>query len=255
MAGQIIKRGDNVWLVRVYLGRDGGGKRQYQNHTIHGIKKDAQTWLNDALRKQDLGIPTFRSKVTLGDFLDRWLKNVAKPRVGERTFRDYEWQLGHVKIALGRVKLTQLSAEDIQGLYSGLSASTARHFHSPLRSALSQAVKWHLIHANPCDSVELPRCKAGEVQALTREEAARLMAVQSFTRQEKGRKPVVAENRHRVLFAFMLTSGARPSEALGLKWTDIAHCTPCATPAPLSCFRPALTPKLWPKGSVTAPPC
>lgn len=220
MAGQIIKRGEKVWVVRIYLGRDGDGKRIYQNHTVHGVKKDAQTWLNDALRKQDLGIPTFQTKTTLGDFLDKWLETVAKPRVGERTFRDYEWQLGHVKIALGNIRLSQLRAEDIQKLYSGLSASTARHFHSPLRSALSQAVRWHLIHANPCDAVDLPRCKAQEVQAMTREEASRLMAVERFTRGNKT-GAVVVENRYRVLFAFLLTTGARPSEALGLKWSDI----------------------------------
>jgi integrase len=216
MAGQIIKRGENTWLVRIFTGRKGDGKRQYQNHTVHGIKKDAQTWLNDALRKQDLGIPTFQTKTTLADFLDKWLETVAQPRVGERTFRDYEWQLGHVKIALGNIRLSQLRAEDIQKLYSGLSASTARHFHSPLRSALSQAVRWHLIHANPCDAVDLPRLKAAEVQALTREEAGRLMAVERFKRDD-----VVVDNRYRVLFAFLLTTGARPSEALGLKWTDI----------------------------------
>lgn len=206
--------------MRVFLGRTAEGKRQYQNQSIRGTKKDAQKWLTATLRKQDLGIPTLQTKVPLGDFLDSWLKTVAKPRVGERTFRDYEWQLGHVKTALGRIRLTQLRAEDIQKLYSGLSASTARHFHSPLRSALSQAVKWHLIHANPCDAVDLPRHKAREVQALTREEASRLMAVESFTREENGRS-VVVENRYRVLFAFLLTTGARPSEALGLKWTDI----------------------------------
>ena len=44
------------------------------------------------------------------------------------------------------------------------------------------------------------------LQALTREEAARLLAVPS---------------KHACLIAFLLTTGARPSEALGLKWTDI----------------------------------
>jgi hypothetical protein len=29
MAGQIIKRGDKTWLVRIFIGRDGKGKRQY----------------------------------------------------------------------------------------------------------------------------------------------------------------------------------------------------------------------------------
>lgn len=63
MAGQIIKRGDNVWLVRIFLGRTADGKRQYQNHTTHGVKKDLQKWLNDAMTKKDLGIPTFQTKL------------------------------------------------------------------------------------------------------------------------------------------------------------------------------------------------
>jgi hypothetical protein len=67
MAGQIIKRGENTWLVRVYLGRGADGKRQYQNKTIRGVKKDAQTWLNATLGNKDRGIPTFETKVTLGN--------------------------------------------------------------------------------------------------------------------------------------------------------------------------------------------
>ncbi|MBA3569086.1 MAG: site-specific integrase [Pyrinomonadaceae bacterium] len=207
MAGQIIKRGDKTWLVRIYLGRGTDGRRQYQNHTVHGVKKNAQAWLTDALRKQDLGIPTFQSKVSLSDYLDTWMTDVAKPRVSEQTFRGYEWQLVHVKNEnIGKTRLTQLRAEDIQKLYGELSSSTARHVHAPLRSALQQAVKWHLIHSNQCDAVDLPRHKAAEIQALTREEAARLMAV---------------ESKYRVVFAFLLTTGARPSEAFGLRWADI----------------------------------
>ena len=42
MAGQIIKRGDKIWLVRIFLGRDENGKRRYTNKTIHGTKKNAE---------------------------------------------------------------------------------------------------------------------------------------------------------------------------------------------------------------------
>ncbi len=45
MAGQITKRGENTWLVRIFLGRESGGKRKYFNKTIHGTKKDAQKYL------------------------------------------------------------------------------------------------------------------------------------------------------------------------------------------------------------------
>jgi integrase len=228
-AGQIIRRGDNKWLVRVFLGRDGDGKRRYQNEAVKGTKKDAQAKLTATLRKQDLGQPTFEAKVTLQKYLDQWLKDVAKPRVSEQTHRGYEWQLAHVKTALGVVRLSRLRAEDIQKLYSTLPSSTARHVHAPLRSALKQAVKWQLIHANPCDAVELPRHRARQRQELTKEEVIRLLAVEQFTRKKEGRAAVVVENRYRVLFAFLLEVGARPSEALGLKWTDIDMETSPAT--------------------------
>jgi hypothetical protein len=55
MAGQIIKRGDRKYLVRVHLGRDDNGKRRYLNKTISGTKKAAEQWLNGALRDKDLG--------------------------------------------------------------------------------------------------------------------------------------------------------------------------------------------------------
>jgi integrase len=192
--------------VRVYLGRGADGKRQYQNKTIRGVKKDAQTWLTATLGKKDRGIPTFETKVTLGKFLSEWLETVAKARVGERTFDGYESLLKYAKDAIGSVRVAALRPSDVQRFYSTLSPSTARHVHAPLRSALNQAVKWGLIYSNPCDAVALPRHRAREMYSFTREEAARLLAV---------------ETKHRVLFAFLLTSGARPSEALGMKWSDI----------------------------------
>ena len=56
MTGQLIQRGPKTWLVRTFLGRDPDtGKRRYHNKTIHGTKKDAQRYLNAALRDKDLG--------------------------------------------------------------------------------------------------------------------------------------------------------------------------------------------------------
>ena len=55
MPGQIIQRGRNIWLVRIYHGSDVSGKRAYENKTIHGNKKDAEIFLNEALRRRDLG--------------------------------------------------------------------------------------------------------------------------------------------------------------------------------------------------------
>jgi integrase len=85
-AGQIVKRGDRKWLVRVYIGFDEVTKaHKYKAKTIHGTKKDAERYLNSTLRDKDLGVLVETTNITLGDYLDRWLEDSVKPRVRPRT--------------------------------------------------------------------------------------------------------------------------------------------------------------------------
>src|SRR5215468_9303606 len=119
MAGQIIKRGDNTWLVRVFTGRDGNGKRRYINKTIKGKKKEAQSYLSETLTKISTGIFVEPVKLTLDEYLDKWLEAAARPRLSERTFADYKEVLKrYVRPKLGSVRLNQLLPLDIQALYS-----------------------------------------------------------------------------------------------------------------------------------------
>jgi integrase len=212
--GQILDRGNGKFTVRVYTGTDGRGKRRYVNQTINGTKTDARKVLTAMLRERDLGLLKERSTQTLGKYLDDWLKAAAKPRLQESTYKEYAGQLDrYVREPLGDVKLSKLDALAIQGLYGdmqarGLSARTVRLTHAILRSALAQAVKWGHLPANPADAVDLPAQKRQEMKAMTEEEAGRFL--------------VAAEsNQWHVLFALLLSTGLRPSEALALKWTDI----------------------------------
>jgi integrase len=71
MAGQIISRGRSIWLVRVFAGRDGVGKRVYENKTIHGNKKDAEAYLAEELRRRDLaGTDTASQRTLVGELFD-----------------------------------------------------------------------------------------------------------------------------------------------------------------------------------------
>lgn len=214
MAGQIIKRGENVYLVRVYLGRDGSGKRKYHNKTIHGNKKDAERYLTKVLRERDTGTFVEPSRETLAEFLDKWLDTVVKQRVRERTYLDYRDRLKwYVKPVLGDKKLSQITAEDIQTMYNkmledGLSPRTVRYTHTILKNALQQAVKWGKLYRNPADLVDLPRQKKEEMKVLTPEQAARFMEATVYS-------------PWKAFFSLLLASGMRPGEALGLKWSDI----------------------------------
>ena len=214
MAGQIIKRGDNRWLVRVFNGREADGKRRYFNKTIHGTKKDAQKWLTAALRDQDMGVFVEPASMPLTDYLDKWLLTV-KHRVRERTFDSYEWLLEkYVRPTLGQKRLCDLKAVEVQKVYNSLtedkklSAKTVRHVHQVLSSALNQAVKWRLVVQNPCSLCELPRRVRKEMLCLSADETKLFL--------EKAR-----DDKWYLAFLLALETGMRPEEYLGLKWSDI----------------------------------
>src|SRR5437870_2525563 len=106
--GQIIARGDRRWLIRVYLGRNQEtNKRKYHNRTIHGPMREAQAYLTRRLRERDLGRDLEGAKITLNEYLDRWLETAVKPRVREKTSQDYEGMLRrYVRPSLGERLLT-----------------------------------------------------------------------------------------------------------------------------------------------------
>jgi len=215
MAGQIIQRGERTWLVRVFLGRDSKtGKRKYANKTIHGNRKDAQRYLNGALREIDLGTFVEPSAMSLSEYVDKWLESAARPRVSQRTADGYEALLRrYILEPLGSKRLDNLKALDIQKAYAdiqarGLSARVVRHTHSALHNALKQAVKWGLLSRNPSELVELPKVPHKERQVLSPDEAINFIEA-------------AAEMPHGLLFEFALITGMRPEEYLALQWSDI----------------------------------
>src|SRR2546423_2099557 len=158
-AGQIIPRGEDTWLVRVFMGRDRNGKRRYLNKTIRGKKKDAQDYLSKTLTAICSGTFVEPSPLTVDEYLDKWLEAAARPRVSRRTADGYAGLLDrYIRIPLGGKRLDGLKALDIQRVYGemmarGLSARIVRHTHSALHNALRQAVKWGMIIRNPSDLV------------------------------------------------------------------------------------------------------
>lgn len=214
MAGQIISRGKNIWLVRIYLGRDDSGKRIYLNKTIHGPKKAAQAWLHQRLTERDAGVAVKPAQQTLNDYLDRWLETAARPRVRPKTFVGYQNLLDrHIRPALGARPLSKISPLEVQQTFQamqekGLSARTIEYARMVLKQAFKQAIQWRLLTFNPCDGVQIPKRERPEMQALSPEQARRFLAVARST-------------RYGALFELALTTGLRPSEYLALKWEDI----------------------------------
>lgn len=214
MAGQIRKRGDRTWLIRIFLGRDANGKQKFHHKTIHGTKRDAERYLVATQREMDLGVFVEPAAMSVHEYLNRWLRDAARPRVSRRTADGYAGLIDRYLLPpLGHKRIDKLQPLDIQTAYGqmqarGLSARVVRHAHSVLHNALKQAVKWGLLSRNPSDLVELPKVPHKERRVLSPSEA------QDFLK-------AAAVMPHGLIFELALISGMRPEEYLALQWSDI----------------------------------
>jgi len=213
--GQIVGRGRHRWLVRVFLGRDRETrKRQYHSRTVRGSVRHAQTYLNKVLREHDLGRQLQGVDITLNEYLDRWLETAAKPRLREKSYRSYESLMRrYVRPPLGPRNLAAICPLDVQTVYQqlverGLSPRTIRYTHSVFRSSMRQAIRWRLLAEDPTNGAQLPRQRRRELRVLTAEQSRSFLE----TAMQTAYGPV---------FAIALTTAARPSEYLALKWQDI----------------------------------
>jgi hypothetical protein len=66
---------NEMQALTVYLGRDHEtNKRNYRNRTLHGSMREAQAYLTRKLRERVLGRDLEGAKITLNEYLDRWIQ-------------------------------------------------------------------------------------------------------------------------------------------------------------------------------------
>ena len=222
MRGHIRQRSPGSWEITYELPQDGSDKRRQRTQTVRGTKRDAQQELTRLLREIDTGGFVEPNRLTIGEYLERWLADYAKPNVGGKTYEVYRNHLRTQIIPpLGAIPLARLSPLDLQGLYArlrtegrkdgrpgGLSARTILHFHRILHKALDQAVKWRLVARNVCDAVEPPRPQQQESHVLDEEQTVRLLEAAKGTQLHL---PIL----------LACATGARRGELLALKWENV----------------------------------
>ncbi len=207
-------------------GKKVGYRGSYTVYTVAGPKRryvsgktreEVRRELAKKMADRDGGLIVDDKNMTLGEYLDRWLSDCVRGTVRDSTFsRDSYLVANHVKPSLGRIKLRNLSALHLQGLYrerqdcetAKLSASTVQKIHHVLHKALSQAVKWDLLPRNPADAVKAPVPLPKEMHPLSATEAHSLLEASE-------------EDRLGAFYVLALHTGMRSGELLGLKWPDV----------------------------------
>src|SRR5215203_4470310 len=104
---RITKRKDGLFQGMYTVHTPDGPKRKY----VYGRKyKDVEKKLAEAMGDASRGIVVDDKNLTVSEYLDRFLEDVQRGSVRESTFsRDKYLITNHVKPALGRVKLKNLS--------------------------------------------------------------------------------------------------------------------------------------------------
>ena len=74
--GSIYQRGDGTWCARISAGYSSEGKSPSQDG-LRATKADVQDGLRKAASEIAAGGPVECLKLTVGEFLDRWLKSAT----------------------------------------------------------------------------------------------------------------------------------------------------------------------------------
>jgi integrase len=214
MSGHIQKRGKNSWRLKLELGIDANGKRRIAYQTFRGSKREAEVKLAQLVTENAKGVYVDTTKLTLGDFIEKWLTDWAAGHVSPATFQGYENKLRkHVVQRIGHLPLQRVRAIEVNDLYAtllkeGLAARTVGNVHRALRRALGHAHKWNLTQQNVAALVSPPRAAPVELEILDPTQVTVLLQK-------------LAGHSLYPLTVLALASGMRRGELLALRWRDV----------------------------------
>ena len=245
--GRIEERGSNLRVV-VYAGLDPvTGKRAYLRETVKGNDRAARRQANKVMTRLLAEVDKQRateSSVPLGHVIDEWLR-VAELEDGTREmYRGYLNR--NIRPVLGDIPARKLSARDLETFYAELrrcrircdgtsfvehkakgdhdcnakqcerhkcnplAVSTVRQIHSVISGAMSAAVRWEWVSANPAKVAQRPRQTPPEPKPPTPAEARKLIEAAFDKDPEWG-----------TLVWLIMTTGMRRGEIAALTWENV----------------------------------
>lgn len=223
MRGHIAKKGNRYYAV-IYEGVDPKtGKGRHRWHAAGATRREAERVLADLVKRHHDGEYRPPEKITLGEYLERWLP--TKRDLAPSTYSSYERNIRlHVLPYLGSIPLQRLTPEDLDSLYTELLANgrqnkgggplapkTVRHVHVTIHAALNDALRKGSVIRNVADVADPPKLAKG---------ARPKMNV--WTADELRRFFDLIEGHHLYpAFYVKANTGMRRSEVLGLTWRVI----------------------------------
>ena len=223
--GTIRKRSDGRWEARIIIGHKNDGSPMYKS-AFAKTQKSALKQLHqllDLYRDVDL---TEECRMTLGEWMDKWMDEYMIFTIKENTIKGYRSQIDHqIKPFIGHKQLASLTTADIQKFYNKikkegrvhphpihghvLSDSMVRKIHMMLHEAMEVAVRERYIVRNPTDNTTIPKKTTTEKQVLDDSQLNRFLGA------------IQGEPYWHDFFYVEVMTGLRRGEICGIKWSDI----------------------------------
>lgn len=207
--GSIYQRADGTWCGSISSGYTANGKRR--RHTAYGkTKKEVQDRLQELQREG----PPNSSRLTVSEYLNRWLETTIKPSREPTTHQRYEQVVRlHIVPHIGRMKVSKLHPLHVEHLYAeqkkaGSSDRNRELSGVILQRSLKHAVRLGIITSNPCTDIAKPRPAKREMQVWNVEES------ECFLAEAK-------KDRLHALYVLAIATGARQGELFAMEWSDI----------------------------------
>lgn len=147
------------------------------------------------------------SRITLGEWLDRWLDEYKSGTIRSSTMYAYrQYARLYIKPILGDKVISHITSTDIQRMYTKLKREG--RIHAMLHQAMKDAVGAHLIAKNPTEGAVVPKPNYRPKQILNEEQLDTFMIA------------IEQDEVWRDFFFTELTTGLRRGEICGLRWED-----------------------------------
>jgi len=213
--GKVLKKGesqrkDNTYMYR-WTNRDGSKGCVYAR-TLNELRELEE----DIDREVAMGIS--RKAYSLNEQIERYLK--TKAGLADSTRENYKYYYGHVikESVIGKTKIVDIRKSDVLLFYNtlteqGLSVGTIKIIHKIIRPALQLACDDNVIVKNPADG-----CTKEYTEDMEKKYALSFEEEKEFLDRIEMRPRM---KRYRPMYAILLKTGLRISEAIGLTWDDV----------------------------------
>lgn len=209
------QRADGTFEYKCTVGHDMTGKRiqkSFYGSTLTEAKQKAEQYKVDKALATTIGAPVTPANITFGEWAEKWLETYKKPYVTPQTYENtYRYVLyRHLLPIFGAARLSDIRAIDVQRFFTQqqkYSISIQKKMLNTMHAIFDAAIDNDLIYKNPCKKIKLASdVKRHEKIALSDDQIEQV-------------KAAAAGNFDAV--CFLLCTGLRRGELLGLMWSDI----------------------------------